>query len=59
VVRERLSRSSEDSRVRGWCEKDDAVELSSGGLDVREAGPALGVLAREVEESIKRTAGGR
>lgn len=64
VERERLSRCS------GWCEKDGAVEelvlvlvemaeLGSGGLDVREAVPALGVLAREEEVSIKRTEGGR
>ncbi len=37
----------------------EMVELSSGGLEVREAGPALGVLAREAEVSIRRTAGGR
>ena len=47
------------------CEKDDvvavAVELSSGGgLEVREAeSAALGVLPREEEVSIRRTAGGR
>lgn len=65
MERERLSRSSGESRVRG-CEKDGApdvvvvVELRSGGLDVREAGSALGVLPREEEEeSIRRTAGGR
>lgn len=64
MERERLSRCS------GWCEKDGAVEelvlvlvemaeLGSGGLDVREAVPALGVLAREEEVSIRRTEGGR
>lgn len=57
----------EDSRLRGWlgwwlCEKDGAVVealVGSGGLDVREAGSALGVLEREVEVSERRTAGGR
>ena len=62
LERERLSRSSGDSMVR-VCEKDGAVvevELSSGGLDVREAeSAALGVLPREEEVSIRRTAGGR
>lgn len=63
MVRERLSRCSR-------CEKDGAVEelvlvlvemaeFGSGGLDVREAVPVLGVLAREEEVSIRRTEGGR
>ncbi len=70
--RERPSRNSGDSRLRG-CENDRVVgapvlvlvllvemaEFSSGGLDVRDARPVLGVLAREAEVSIRRTAGGR
>ena len=47
--------------MRWGCEKDGAllVVLSRGGLDVREAGSALGVLAREEEVSIRWTAGAR
>ena len=37
----------------------DMAELGSGGLDVREAEPALGVLAREEDVSMRRTAGER
>lgn len=37
----------------------DMAELGSGGLDVREVEPALGVLAREEDVSMRRTAGER
>jgi len=68
--RERLSSNVGGSRAWVWarCEVDDVfafvafvvVEKCGGGVwEVREEEFVLGVLAREVEESIRRTAGAR
>ena len=68
--RERLSSNVGGSRAWAWarCEVDDVfalvalvvVEKCGGGVwEVREEAFVLGVLAREVEESIRRTAGAR
>ena len=70
--RERLSSNVGGSRARAWawarCEVDGVfalvalvvVEKCGGGVwEVREEAFVLGVLAREVEESIRRTAGAR
>ena len=60
--RERLSSSSGESRVRGVLVVSVvAVVVAEGGgeREVREEVLMPGVLEREVDESIKRTAGAR
>ena len=62
---ERESKRSCGSCMREVCERDGggAVEMDAwgggGGLEWREAELVPGVLAREVEVSIRRTAGAR